>query len=922
MKGLYFYKLTSPYQEDVTKDCKLTINEIDHNFVTLKNTDIQDIVYDEETGLLTLSQINGDKFIAKIDLSHFTRDFNVEWDKENSALIFNFDGKEVKIDEFISTIVDNSVTNIVEEIISQTITDDTLVGVGIGKDPLGISPLEKPGTYKAVECLIDKIEGKYLPNEDYLKKGDRFLTREKLNLCGYLYDFDSVKKINEDLKEGWRVPTKEDWDNLLNAVELCNYDKNHDSTICNINVGKYAGKLLKYNDYWKVNESGETTSFVCDDGCMVCEGDGLAVNPDTSKGVDAYGFSVLPAGYGDAHGSLHYMGEQTEFWTMTETERTDVYTKRFYYNKANIVQIAESPYALCSVRLVKDYNGTNFRSVETINGQNYQTVLMPSENSENGYSIWIASNVAFDNERYNPRFHEESEIVIEDIGYYINEWNGLRWFKKRLNDGESLVIKVGPDGDNNREYRLIGNELINVKHELREELLDIVTNLDCETVGKEGDYVDSITEQNGVVSATTKTLVNADDKILTYDNDGIFSTLDLEEYEGDYENGVKRVYKLLDKNQEVIGSPIIVDENMTHSTYISQDIPVVGGPLAELFDDTTQIIKAGSNIQELLMNLFCKEKYPENPSFNEGSITAEIGEPLFNVYAHGTTTTISNNIEVEVGTTIDITKFISPKTQYIVSDSIWSGFDFGYSVLNNNQKDADGNPIQLNNTDPIQMTNYSLIRTFDGFDNKVFNQVADSNMDNTKVSVDRISNITIADGINTISSYVSGATFSTTFDAEILGYYACSNLENTKDEKFVSGYTHTKTTNLPTNSYSITIKGMRYSFIGTFENNDFVATSENIRRNLTKIAFNKLDTTKVKADSGKTCVVIAYPQEWGEIKYIKDVNAMNAFIQNNFTKEVVDVHGANNYTTQPYYVYTLKSNIVLGEIDYEIIFKN
>lgn len=915
MKGLYFYKLTSPYQEDVTKDCKLTINEIDHNFVTLKNTDIQDIVYDEESGLLTLSQINGDKFIAKIDLSHFTRDFNVEWDKENSALIFNYDGKEVKIDEFISTIVDNSVTNIVEEIISQTLTDNTLIGVGVGKDPLGINPLELPGTYRAVERVINKIEGEYLPNEDYLKKGDRFLTYEKLNLYGNLYNYDAVKKINEDLKDGWRVPSKEDWDNLLNAIELCDKDKNHSSKICNINVGKYAGKLLKTNDFWKYVEDEESLST------SICS-DEPAFNPSTVKGVDTYGFAVLPSGYGDGNGNVSYMGEMTEFWTLTETERTDVYTKRFFYNKANIVQIAQAPSALCSVRLVKDYTGDNFKGVETINGINYKTVLMPSDNTDHGFSIWIASNVAFENASYHPVKPNYGDIITDEAVYYINEWDGSSWLRKSLVEGDSLVIKVGPDGDDNREYRLINGKLINIKHELREELIDIVEHLDCETVEKEGDYIASITEENGVVSATTKTLVNVDDKILTYDNSGIYSTLNLEQYDGNYEDGIKRVYKLLDKNQEVIGEPIIIDENMTNSTYISQDIPVAGGPLAELFEETTQTIKAGSNIQELLMNLFCKEKYPESPSFNEGSITAEIGEPLFNVYAHGTTTTISNNVEVEVGTTIDINKFISPKTKYIVSDSFWSGFDFGYSVLNDNQKDADGNPSQLNNTEPLQMTNYSLIRTFDGFDNKVFNQIADSNMDNTKVSVDRISYITIADGINTITSTVSGATFSTTFDAEILGYYACSNLENTKDEKFVSGYTHTKTTNLPTNSYSITIKGMRYSFIGTFENNDFVATSENIRKQLTKIAFNKLNTTKVKADSGKTCVVIAYPQEWGEIKYIKDVNAMNAFIQNNFTKEVVDVHGANNYTAQPYYVYTLKSNIVLGEIDYEIFFKN
>ena len=646
---------------------------------------------------------------------------------------------------------------------------------------------------------------------------------------------------------------------MLNAVELCDYDKNHNSTICNINVGKYAGKLLKYNDYWKVNEEGEKTVISCNDGCEVCEGNGLAINPDTSKGVDAYGFSVLPAGYGDAHGSLHYMGEQTEFWTMTETERTDVYTKRFYYNKSNIVQIAESPYALCSVRLVKDYNGTNFRSVETINGQNYQTVLMPSEKSENGYSIWIASNVAFDNERYNPRFHEESEIVIEDVGYYINEWTGLRWLKKRLNDGESLVIKVGPDGDDNREYRLIGDELINIKHELRGELLDIVDELDCPIVEKKGGYISSISQNNGKVTATAK-------------------------------------------------------------DFISQDIPVAGGPLANLVASTTRVISAGTNIQDLLFTLFCKELYPYDAHFLEGGITSTIDAPSFQVYKSSTTTVLNDNVEIEAGSLIDIKSIVCPKTNYRVIDSIFDGFDYGYSVDRDGKKDRDGNPPKFRYSSPEQKTNYYLERTFSGFDNKISTQIANNDRDYTKVSVDELQNVTIADGNNTISSYASGATYSTYFDSDILFYYACSNLGSTHDNYLVSGYTHTKTTSKPTSAYNITIKGARCSFIGTFDNNNFVATSDNIRNNLSKIAFNKSGTTKVVASPGQKCVVIAYPKDWGEIKQIKDVNAMNSPILLNFEKLIVNVEGANGYKSKPYYVYVYNADITLGAIDYDIIF--
>jgi hypothetical protein len=198
------------------------------------------------------------------------------------------------------------------------------------------------------------------------------------------------------------------------------------------------------------------------------------------------------------------MGEQTEFWTMTETERTDVYTKRFYYNKANIVQIAESPYALCSVRLVKDYDGTNFRGVETINGQNYQTVLMPSEKSENGYSIWIASNVAFDYSRYNPVTPDYESEINDNTAYYINEWNGFSWVKKRLEEGDSLVIKVGPDGNNNHEYRLIDGKLINIKNDLKEELNDIVAELNQNII----DLTDNVAELTATDEALRKDLID------------------------------------------------------------------------------------------------------------------------------------------------------------------------------------------------------------------------------------------------------------------------------------------------------------------------------------------------------------------------------------------------------------------------------
>ena len=90
MKGLYFYKLVSPYSEDVTKDCKLTVNEIDHNFLTLKDADIRDFYIDNENGFLVLESNNGEKF--KADISHFSKNIYVEFDKEAGTIAIHHDG--------------------------------------------------------------------------------------------------------------------------------------------------------------------------------------------------------------------------------------------------------------------------------------------------------------------------------------------------------------------------------------------------------------------------------------------------------------------------------------------------------------------------------------------------------------------------------------------------------------------------------------------------------------------------------------------------------------------------------------------------------------------------------------------------------------------------------------------------------------
>ena len=66
MNGLYYYKLVSEYPEDVTKNCKLTINEVDHDLKTLKDVDILRADLDEENKAVVLTRNNGEQLVVDL----------------------------------------------------------------------------------------------------------------------------------------------------------------------------------------------------------------------------------------------------------------------------------------------------------------------------------------------------------------------------------------------------------------------------------------------------------------------------------------------------------------------------------------------------------------------------------------------------------------------------------------------------------------------------------------------------------------------------------------------------------------------------------------------------------------------------------------------------------------------------------------
>ena len=463
-KGLYYYKLQSPYPEDVTKNCKLTINEIDSNFLSLKDEDIKSAVFDKESKAVILTRNDGDTIA--VDLSDATYNLNVEKDCTDSGvtLTITFDGKNGQESFTINNIVTaDTFKNVIENnVLSKVITDGTLKGDGTVTAPLGINGTEKTGVLAPVKEVIDLTNGRKLPTA--AKKGTRYLTIEYINDYGYLYNVAALSKISNAAKadgKGWRVPSKADWDALLNSIEPCSY-ANHETASCHAELGRYAGKYLKSECGWVGQEDCSCTSTKPMNGCELPSTDNSYVDAgdstvpsqtiDTPKGIDKYGFGILPSGYAmlDGYNRPRFSEYKNTaiFWTTSHVygdENQDIYVKKFDWNKSGVMQEAQCPTPYLSVRLVKDYDGSNYFDTEYIDGVAYKTVLMPKSKQ-----VWLASNYA--KKEGFIKYTEGGEVPeVVDVNnglvrdnrkvMFINEWNGDYWEKRPMNEGETVIVE-------------------------------------------------------------------------------------------------------------------------------------------------------------------------------------------------------------------------------------------------------------------------------------------------------------------------------------------------------------------------------------------------------------------------------------------------------------------------------------------------
>lgn len=469
----------------------------------------------------------------------------------------------------------------------------------------------------------------------------------------------------------------------------------------------------------------------------------------------------------------------------------------------------------------------------------------------------------------------------------------------KLKDGEIVLVRYYQE---NEIQTLIG---IETKFENEnKEIISTVTYYDSfNEIG-----LGFVKDENGVTQLNVGDgLTITDNKIKVLVDSNVTNFLSVDE------NGVK-----------------VVDMN-ANVTKTTKDIIVMGGPLAtdavkNVIDDkdssNNPYIKTGTNVQELLEKLFCKEKYPvlTDDNYLNGTVSASIKRPII---------TFSNT-----ATTVEVGTFISASTISFNGNSVAtsinskvSGLEYGYSLSNNSVKYSSSKTIETTPTTGYVTTEATkMICEYTGFTVNTFTGVTGTTvLEKTNCNLGQI-----VEGDNTIKVTITGQPISYTID-EINSVYPCSNIGNTKEElKTKKIESQDSETNAPTNSNTKTIVGVRYGFYGMLnetQKETFSYTSNEIR-SLTSLTEEK--TFNIKGDN-VAMVVIAIPNSWGvEINEIRDAEQMNSnlfgsttgYDSENYDADshpngvrTISVEGLNAYQGSDYKVYTFSpdSSIVINQ---------
>ncbi len=507
--GMIYYRATSPYKGDVTKNSSLSGSEIDNNFLTLEGRDIKAVRI--EGNDLVVYLMNGDAVRTTELMKDYAKNLSFDFDAKSGVLTINNNGQITTLKGF------KSKDEGAPEIAPSIAVDETLRGSGSFDNPLSVALNSRPGQYKPAKAFIDLCKKGNHCMPHHPEVGDRYVVAQEINNYGFLYDYNAVTAIACQLRDThspWRIPTKADWDDMLNAVEPSPEFRTHAQPYTNHTLGRFAGDILKAPDAWgekhchcdndarfsdELEEEREKhmhdfdhhhdhhdyhRDHDCDDHCHdkpYC-GELGKYHHKHCHGIPAhcvhskYGFDVLPVGYTDD--CRHYINccERAAFWTATNSKGNSAYMKRFDNHCGGVHQDMIAAEHALSLRLIKDYDGLNYHECEDILGVPHTTVIMPSESK--GSAIWTSVNLGIGDRRLRPivpDYHND-EYANWHKFYFVAEWDGRMWVRAAIKEGETITIINTPDGRYNKCYRMVEGQLVDESQIVLEEVRDAISN--------------------------------------------------------------------------------------------------------------------------------------------------------------------------------------------------------------------------------------------------------------------------------------------------------------------------------------------------------------------------------------------------------------------------------------------------------------
>lgn len=575
MERLYFYKLTpvsgsvEPYSDDRTKNCRLTVNEIDHNFLHLQDQDIKDVYYDCDADAITLTRNDGEmlqapltcawsKMTGLVDLF----DVAVNSAGTTATITWKFRGSESgDTHSVVLGLRGNEFTGVTN--------DGSIIRKGTYESPVGINPTEKTGHFAPVKDVIDGFEN--LPKENNAF-GTRYLTKEYKNSFGRLYSYYGVKEIADKLTNGWHVPSKEEWATLLSYVE-CNSDVDFNQNEDHIRIGETVGYKLKSKDYWispKNNDADDQEPS------------------QNSKNVDKIGFSALPGGVVSRihrDEQITSFGKYAGFWTSTQTVpdiSSDNYVWILDYDSPSIRLDADHPDNYMSLRLVKEYDGVENGYEYDILGRYYKAIVIPYK--DNKALIWASENIDAEvsNDNQIQYTTDNCPDVKNHAVYVINEWDGETWIRKEIPEGSVLEVNNAYDNHaEDTEYRIVKGDDGELTLKATD---DILYNRITDEIGDDIDAIRSQTSTNtSDISSLKKNVSNLSERVTNLSND-----LDAEKQTR--ENTDNQLASDINNLSEKVNREI--QDRTNADTFLSDAIDTVSGNLSKEIQDRSDADKS------------------------------------------------------------------------------------------------------------------------------------------------------------------------------------------------------------------------------------------------------------------------------------------------------------------------------------------